>query len=426
MTNIKDLNLEDEIVPLFNYTYNDFSKEFLIHILTHPLSSKDEIINRQLVLKSFIANHNILSNYSYSRLDLLEVHAFLAYSNKEVFTKGLKLKFFLSETIRHQTSRKYIQTILLFHRLNSYYFKRIETRLFPENYKSELQSLNEFFNSFNLNHYEKLIQDQKFKASHVIELATLIFQKAKQGEFEIFWKRFFSFEANLSLSIGITKQKLSFPTMSETSFSLHDFFHPLLKNPVKNSFSTNQNVILLTGPNMSGKSTFLKAVSLCIYLGHIGVGIPASKGEMPFFNSISVLINLNDNILSGYSHFMTEVLNLKSVVVQAAGKSKCFAVFDEIFRGTNIEDAVEISTTTIKGLSSFKNSIFFISTHLHQLKQLEEVISGKVDTLYLDCELKGKMPLFNYQLKKGWSDLKVGQILFESEGLNSMLSVRRE
>ena len=148
--------------------YNDFSKEILIRILTHPLSSEDEIINRQLVLKSFIANHNILSNYSYSRLDLLEVHAFLESSNNEVSTKGLKLKFFLSETKRHQTSRKYIQTVLLFHRLNNYYFKRIDTRLFPENYKRELQSLNDFFNSFNLNYYEKLIQDQKFKAKHVI------------------------------------------------------------------------------------------------------------------------------------------------------------------------------------------------------------------------------------------------------------------
>jgi DNA mismatch repair protein MutS len=110
------------------------------------------------------------------------------------------------------------------------------------------------------------------------------------------------------------------------------------------------------------------------------------------------------------------------VVAQATGNSKCFAVFDELFRGTNIEDAVEISTTTIKGLRACKNSIFFISTHLHQLKQLEEVNSDKIDSLYIDCELKDDTPLFNYQLKKGWSDLKVGRILFEREGLNNMLA----
>ncbi len=425
MINIKDLNLENEIVPLFNYTYNDFSKLIVTNILTHPLSSEDEIINRQSILKGFIANHNTLINYSYSRLDLLEVHAFLGSSNREFSIKALRLKFFLSETKQHQTSRKYIQTVLLFHRLNNYYFNRIETKLFPEIYKGDLQSLNDFFNSFKLNYYEKLIQEQKFKAKHVIELSNLIFKKSKQGEFEIFWQKFFLFEANLSLSIGITKQKLSFPTISQTSFSLQDFFHPLLKNPVKNSFSTSNNVILLTGLNMSGKSTFLKAVSLCVYLAHTGVGIPAAKAEIPFFNSISVLINLNDNILSGYSHFMTEVINLKKVVIDATSNLKCFAVFDELFRGTNIDDAVEISTTTVKGLTAFKNSIFFISTHLHQLKQSEEVNSNKVDTYCIDCELKDNTPVFNYQVKKGWSDLRVGRILFEREGLNKMFKHAR-
>ncbi len=81
--------------------------------------------------------------------------------------------------------------MLLFHRLNNHYFKRIDTKIFPEIYKRELQSLNDFFNSFNLTYYEKLIQEQRFKAKHVIELANLIFEKAKQGEFKIFWKRFF-------------------------------------------------------------------------------------------------------------------------------------------------------------------------------------------------------------------------------------------
>ena len=96
-------------------------------------------------------------------------------------------------------------------------------------------------------------------------------------------------------------------------------------------------------------------------------------------------------------------------------------MFDELFRGTNIEDALEISTATIKGLTHFTHSLFFISTHLHQLKDLEEIKNHKVTTCYIECELNNNTPYFTYKLKPGWSDLKLGRILFEKEGLNKML-----
>jgi DNA mismatch repair protein MutS len=162
-------------------------------------------------------------------------------------------------------------------------------------------------------------------------------------------------------------------------------------------------------------------VSLCVYLGHTGFAVPATKAVMPFFSTISVAINLTDSIVSGYSHFMSEIIALKNVLAESAANSKCFAVFDELFRGTNIEDALEISTATIKGLSNFPNSLFFISTHLHQLKEMEEVRTNKVTTLYIDCILTDNIPAFTYKLKEGWSDLKLGRILFEKEGLNKML-----
>ena len=143
---------------------------------------------------------------------------------------------------------------------------------------------------------------------------------------------------------------------------------------------------------------------------------------MPLFTTISAAINLTDSIVSGYSHFMSEIITLKNVLEEAQKGSKCFAVFDELFRGTNIEDALEISTVTIKGLTKFTNSLFIISTHLHQLKDMEEIKNNKVATYYIECELNGNIPAFTYKLKDGWSDLKLGRILFEREGLNNMLS----
>jgi DNA mismatch repair protein MutS len=181
-------------------------------------------------------------------------------------------------------------------------------------------------------------------------------------------------------------------------------------------------VTLLTGPNMSGKSTFLKSVSICVYLGHAGLAIPASKAVMPFFDSISVAINLTDSIVSGYSHFMTEVMTLKNVVNDAAKGHKCFAVFDELFRGTNIEDALEISRTTIRGLSHFRHCIFLISTHLHQLKEMDEIKNSKIAVCSIECTLTDNQPSFTYKLKSGWNDLKLGRILFEKQGLDEALA----
>jgi DNA mismatch repair protein MutS len=422
MTNIADLRIQQEILPLFDFTHNDFSKELLIGLLSEPLSSIDEILLRQEILKGFIDNLGYLKDYSYSRVDLFEVYTFLSnYSAIETSQKGLKLRLLLSEKERHQTIGKYIQFVLLLHKLQTYYLSRIDTKCFPEVYKRELQSLHDFLVSFRLTHYEELIREQRFKVKHIIELASVISEKASKGAFTIFWKHYFLFEAYLSISKGISKRGFSFPTFSDGILSFEQLYHPLLKQPVKNSLTINNQVILLTGPNMSGKSTFLKAVGLCVYLGHLGLGVPASEAEMPFFDCISMSINLNDDILSGYSHFMTEVMNLKKVVVEAANGKRCFAVFDELFRGTNIEDAVEISSTTIKGLLGFKRSFFFISTHLHQLKEMEAIKSEMVGTYYVDCDLKDGIPKFTYQLQKGWSDLKVGRILFEREGLNEML-----
>ncbi len=113
---------------------------------------------------------------------------------------------------------------------------------------------------------------------------------------------------------------------------------------------------------MSGKSTLLKAISFCVYLGHIGLAVPASIVVMPFFNTISVAINLTDSIVSGYSHFMSENNYAEKRMTNAKENHSCFAVFDELFRGTNIEDVPEISSATIKGLSNFPGSLFFIST----------------------------------------------------------------
>lgn len=420
MNNIKDLNIENEILPLFDYSLNMFSRCKILEILENPLQSISEIIKRQNILKGFAQNEKILKDYSYTVLYLNEVHFFLNDEKiEDLSKKKLKYKLFTSKQEKIRYTSKLNQLVLFFHRLESKYFTRLRLEAFPKDYASDIKQILEFLSSFELHKFEHIIREKRLKDNHVIELTEKINELKKKELIKPFWEVFFLFESYLSINCGITKNDFSYPTFSDNSIKLQDFYHPLLENPVKNNLETNSNVIVLNGPNMSGKSTFLKAVGICMYFGHLGIGIPASKGEIPFCDYFSIEINRRDYILNGYSHFMSEVMNLKSVVKQAISEKKCFAVFDELFSGTNVEDGFEICKTTINGLSKFNKSYFFISTHIQKLKS---VSNGQIENYFINCELIENIPTFTYELKKGWSDIKVGRILFEKEGLNKMLN----
>jgi len=423
MTNVNDLHIADEILPLFDFTYNPLSGQAVRDILTEPLHSTSEVLFRQHILKGFIGNREVLKEYSYSRFNLSDVSNFFdSFSAGSFFGLHLRRTLIFSEKERHQKRGKLIILILVLNKLYSTYLSKIDTKLFPAEYATELDLINGFLVDFDLEHYESVYREKKkIRIRHIVELMKIITEKVTNGQAAAFWKRWYLFEAYLSVSDGIIRHGFIFPSFDDSSFALEGLYHPLIKNPVRNDLMAGRNVILLTGPNMSGKSTLLKAVSLCVYLGHVGLAVPASKATMPFFTTISVAINLTDSIVSGYSHFMSEIITLKNVLTEATESKKCFAVFDELFRGTNIEDALEISTATIKGLVRFSNSLFIISTHLHQLKDLEEIKKDKVATYFIECKLDNNTPAFTYKLKPGWSDLKLGRILFEREGLDKML-----
>lgn len=420
---VKDLSLNRDIANIFDYTLNEDAKECVKKMLLTPLLSLESIIERQQILKGFVGNIELFQAYSYSKIDFREVDTFIElFNDKNYLPKRIKLKLYLSKKKHYEYRGKCVQLILLYQRLH-HYVKNLPTKGFPKAYKSELLFLDNYLSSFRLNYYENLIRENKFWVKHILEIMRLISDKKSKKETGEFKKLYTQFEAYISIAIGINNHKFTFPVIGDSGISLTDFYHPLLKKPVKNSLDAKSNVILLTGPNMSGKSTLLKAIGICVYLTNIGFAIPASGAKIPYYKNIDIFINLNDDLLSGYSHFMTEIMNLKKVIGQAGTGQPGFAVFDELFRGTNIDDALEISRSTLKGMLNFPESVFFVSSHLHQLTDMEEIQSGKISCMHLDCNLQNDVPEFTYQLRKGSSNIKIGRILFEKENMNKMLKL---
>jgi DNA mismatch repair protein MutS len=426
MLNVADLRLEQDVLPFFNFTDNPYARQSLLTLLQTPPLTQPEVVDRQLTLQGFIRNWARVEHFAYRRLDYLEVHAYFQQLHIQPRLTGIpalkrRLQLRFSEAHRSQLRAPYTQLVLLLEKLERRFLLPLDRSAFPAAFQSQLTSALRFLAQLNLAEHLGYIQEDTFTSNRLQAFSARLCA-LPSGERADFWAFLALFEAYWSIVRGMLKHGFAFPSLGASGFLLQEFYHPVVANPVKNTLHllAGDSVVVLTGPNMSGKSTLLKAVALCVYLAHVGVGVPAGQCQIPFFSSIAIAINLQDDLQSGYSHFMTEIQNLKAVV-QHAQTGHCFAVFDELFRGTNVDDALDITQTTLRGLTQFSGSLFFISTHLMDLQgQLADV--GSVKNYYVECRLEQEVPRFSYLLREGWSTLKIGRILFDKAGLGELLN----
>ena len=109
---------------------------------------------------------------------------------------------------------------------------------------------------------------------------------------------------------------------------------------------------------MAGKSTLIKSVGSAIFLAHIGMAVPAQKMQLTFFDGLLTNINVVDNIARGESYFYNEVQRIKNTIEKINNGKKWLVLIDELFKGTNVQDAMKCSLTVIRGLIKIPNSLF--------------------------------------------------------------------
>ena len=235
----------------------------------------------------------------------------------------------------------------------------------------------------------------------------------------------YEFDVYQAVAAAAQKYSLSFPdytTKQDSSITIRGLFHPLLASPVNNDYHIDNetNLCFISGANMSGKSTFLKAFGLSVYLAHIGFPVPAAFMETTLFNGLITTINLSDNISQGYSHFYNEVRRVKDVALKIKEKKKIVVLFDELFRGTNVKDASDASLQVIDALSKVRNSLFLISTHIVE-------IAGDLrhnKNIFFNCfesTMEGGVPWYNYKIREGISNERVGMLIIKNEGIIEIL-----
>lgn len=171
---------------------------------------------------------------------------------------------------------------------------------------------------------------------------------------------------------------------------------------------------------MAGKSTLIKSVGAAVFLAHIGMGVPAQHMRLTVFEGLISNINVVDNIVKGESYFFNEVQRIKNTIEKIGNGQKWLVLIDELFKGTNIQDAMRCSLTVIRGLLKIKNSLFILSTHLYEIGEelLEEpAISFK----YFETTVTDDALSFSYQLQEGISRDRLGYFILKKEKVVEML-----
>jgi DNA mismatch repair ATPase MutS len=199
--------------------------------------------------------------------------------------------------------------------------------------------------------------------------------------------------------------------------------HLMLTKPVSYDLTLNEkkNFIFLTGANMAGKSTLIKGLGLAVYLAHIGMGVPAEKMELTLFDGILSNINVEDNIIKGESYFFNEVKRIRETLLRISDGKRWLVLIDELFKGTNIQDAMKCSEAVISGLVKFKNVLFILSTHLYEIgEDLKKYPS--ISFKYFETTLHKDELHFSYRLKEGISNDRMGFLILKKEGVLSLLN----
>jgi len=208
----------------------------------------------------------------------------------------------------------------------------------------------------------------------------------------------------------------------DTEIRASNLVYPQIDEAVANDLVLNQDnrLLFLTGPNMAGKTTFLRAIATALYLGHLGMGVPATSFAFTPVDRLFSSITVSDNVHTGTSYFLAEVLRIKAVANAVAQGLKVIAIMDEPFKGTNVKDALEASLAVMTKLESKPGSLFLFSSHLIELDD-EFDASACIKKCYFEARESAAKLEFDYVLHAGVSSQRLGMRVLADEGVLTML-----
>jgi len=240
----------------------------------------------------------------------------------------------------------------------------------------------------NIKKYKEELQDLSFKLANLDVMTNL---------------------AHVAIKNSYVKPEIS----EDKSLEIVGGRHPIVEKLIppgefiKNKviMKNNKNFIILTGPNMSGKSTYMKQIALIIIMAHIGSYIPADYGKIGLVDKIFTRIGASDDLMTGQSTFMLEMSEVANILNSATDRS--FIVLDEIGRGTSTFDGISIATAITEYIHNRIKAKTIFATHYHELTQLEDRLES-AENYRIEVSEENNEIKFLREIVKGGADKSYG------------------
>lgn len=431
-TTLKDLSFlnpgEAGIFHLLDHTTTLAGREMLRKHIQSPPAAFEELAALQETVKFFAAHTDVWTKtISNGTLVLLE-------------------KFFESADVAPPQSSFSIMLTAMFHRVfnrNQYSFTQfslshlsdflrgcrelvgiLDMPDVPDHLKRTLQQMKE-----ELDH-QRLTEDilSLSKGTTYKELARLSFQARREMKNPIYrlMHHYTKLDVWHSLALASKINNWVFPKLQPSTpvcMQAKGLYHPLLRQPVPYDvdFSEDKNFLLLTGANMSGKTTFMRSLGVSALLAHLGMGVPARQCRISFLQGIITNMHVEDNLMLGESYFFAEVQRIKQTAESIQQPLPHLVLMDELFKGTNVHDAYECTKAVVEGLLKHKRHIMVLSTHLYEVAQHFKDRSEITFSYFVtDLTQEGSYS-FRYELKPGISNDRIGYRILQQAGVIDLL-----
>lgn len=417
---------EFSIFHKLNFTKTTGGKEWLRRFFSEPHHDLKRIIGTQNIIKTFSEHIEEWPN-DITNGTVLMIDKFMDYNLDPVPQNPNPVNAFAYKVLHAQdySMIKYsVKHLSDFYRGLKKLLLLLSATELPPNLSFYIDRIRDIFKERPLQHLSNIKPDEKLSPQQNLYFAFHLRGEYKTDTLELI-EIFSRLEAWYSMAMAVKTFDLKFPEFleqDEPCFEARGLYHVLLQVPVAYDLSLqpNENFLFLTGANMAGKSTLIKAVGSSVFLAHIGMGVPANNMRLSLFDGLLTNINVSDNIAKGESYFFNEVQRIKNTIYKINDGKKWLVLIDELFKGTNVQDAMKCSLTVIKGLIKIKNSLFILSTHLYEigeeLKKFPNISFKYFETNVMDDQLE-----FSYQLKEGISNDRIGYVILRREKVVEML-----
>ncbi len=424
---LDDLNMlgkyrNNSVLNLFNLTSTAGGERLLDMMFQHPLTDALEINTRSLIFRYFeskslvfpfdqdmlITAGNYLSGPG-------AAHYLLAVAQtgrrKALYLLGLKQEHDLVT----EGLRAAVKVLKGLHNFVSALLKEDPRSPFA----ASLAKVEQIFSGIQMKWLESANTEKELSFFQIVQYDYRL-RTALREEMETIMQLIYALDVYIAVSSVSAAKGFSYAqALSPEKHQLYieEGFHPCLEKAVPNSVKQDaaNNMIFLTGANMAGKSTFMKAYGICIYLAHMGFPVPAKSMSFSVKEGMYTSINVPDDLNMGYSHFYAEVLRVKRIAQEVSSPKNLIVIFDELFKGTNVKDAYDATLAVSEVFAEHRNCFYIISTHIVEVGEVLGQRINNVHFVYMPTEMNGKIPVYPYRSKEGISSDRHGMMIIENE-----------